>query len=344
MKPEELGPREPDPGETLKAALESYCSALLAMGNNGILACPPVGSELQQCLANLANGLSKNVTPNLILETEKQVEENLERWGARSADYLIAKANDAKELLLALANTAQSVGERDKRYTSQFSEFTSRLRTIADLESLGQVRASLVQEANKLKTYVDKMTEDGESLVKHLQTEVFDYETKLKAAEELVLRDELTGLSNRRNVEERIESRIAKGMPFCVVILDLDKFKQVNDKYGHLAGDSLLKQFATELRSSSRSIDTVGRWGGDEFILVMECDLAGAKVQLERSKKWTFGEYKIQFGGDTPELKLNVTASIGLAEWQAGESMQDVIEHADKDMYADKAQTRNQKR
>ena len=74
----------------------------------------------------------------------------MERWGGRSAEYLVAKANDAKELLLALAHTAQSVGERDKRYTSQFSEFTSRLRTIADLENLGQVRASLVQEANKL--------------------------------------------------------------------------------------------------------------------------------------------------------------------------------------------------
>ena len=129
------------------------------------------------------------------------------------------------------------------------------------------------------------MTEDGQSLVKQLQTEVSSYETKLKAAEELVMRDELTGLSNRRNVEERIESRIAKGMPFCVVILDLDKFKSVNDGHGHLAGDSLLKQFSKELRSSSRSVDTVGRWGGDEFILVLDCDFAGAKASTGAHEK-----------------------------------------------------------
>jgi diguanylate cyclase (GGDEF)-like protein len=344
MEPEKPAPGAPDPREMFSVALGSYRSALLAMGANGTKACPPVGAELQQCLAELEGGLAASVTPELIRETEKKVEEHLERWGGRSTDYLKEKTNDAKELLLALARTAQSVGERDKRYTSQFNEFTSRLQTIANLEDLTQVRSSLVQEASKLKTYVDRMNQDGQSLVKQLQTDVSSYETKLKAAEELVLRDELTGLSNRRNVEERIHSRIAKGEPFCVVILDLNKFKQVNDTHGHLAGDALLKQFAGELRSSSRSVDTVGRWGGDEFIMVLECDLAGATLQLDRTKRWTFGEYKIQLGEGAPEIKVDASASIGLAQWQPGESMKDVIEHADKDMYVNKGQTRNEKR
>lgn len=344
MEPEKPPADPADPQEMFSAALESYRLALLAVGANGTKACAPVGAELQQCLSELEGGLSGKVTPELIRETEKKVEEHLERWGGRSTDYLKEKANDAKELLLALARTAQSVGERDKRYTSQFNEFTSRLQTIANLEDLTQVRSSLVQEATKLKTYVDRMNQDGQSLVKQLQTDVSTYETKLKAAEEMVLRDELTGLSNRRNVEERIESRIAKGDPFCVAILDLDKFKQVNDTHGHLAGDSLLKQFAKELRSSSRSVDTVGRWGGDEFILVLECDLAGARLQLERTRRWTFGEYKIQIGDAAPEIKVNASASIGLAQWQPGESMKDVIEHADKDMYANKEQARKEKR
>jgi diguanylate cyclase (GGDEF)-like protein len=343
MEPEKPVPGPPDPGEMFSVALGSYRSALLAMGANGTKACPPVGAELQQCLEELEGGLAASLTPELIRETEKNVEEHLERWGVRSTDYLIEKTNDAKELLLALARTAQSVGERDKRYTSQFNEFTSRLQTIANLEDLTQVRSSLVQEASKLKTYVDRMNQDGQSLVKQLQTDVSSYETKLKAAEELVLRDELTGLSNRRNVEERIQSRIAKGEPFCVVILDLNKFKQVNDTHGHLAGDALLKQFAGELRSSSRSVDTVGRWGGDEFIMVLECDLAGATLQLDRTKRWTFGEYKIQLGEGAPEIKVDASAAIGLAQWQPGESMKDFIEHADKDMYVNKEQMRKEK-
>jgi len=166
----------------------------------------------------------------------------------------------------------------------------------------------------------------------------------LKVAEELVIRDELTGLSNRRNVEERIEARIAKGQPFCVAILDLDKFKQVNDTYGHLAGDSLLKQFAAELRTNSRGHDTVGRWGGDEFILVLDTDLADANLQLDRTKKWMFGEYKIQPGAGASEVKVCATASIGLAEWKSGESITDVIEHADNSMYTEKGLKHGKKR
>ena len=344
MEPQKLSSSEPDPRDVLSVALASYRSALRAMGTAGVRACPAVGSELQQSLTSIEKCLSSSVTPVLMEETEKKVEEHLERWGARGAEDLKAKANDVKELLLALARTAQSVGERDTRYANQFHAFTTRLNTIADLEDLTQVRASLVQGAGELKTYVDRMTQESQSLVKQLQTEVSTYETKLKAAEELGLRDELTGLSNRRNVEERIEWRIAKNQAFCVAILDLDEFKRVNDTSGHPAGDSLLKQFARELRSSSRSTDTVGRWGGDEFILVLDCNLPEAKLQMERAKKWLFGEYKIQLGPGTPEIKINVTASIGVAHWQTAERMKDVIEHADAAMYADKDQTRKKKR
>lgn len=333
-----------DPAEILAATLASYRAILLITGTSTVRACPSVGTELQKRLAELERTICGEVTPALLRETEQKVEDHLEEWGENSAAYLKTKANDVKELLLAVARTAQSIGERDNRYASQLSAFTLRLHNIGDLEDLTQIRASLVAGASELKICVDQMTQDSNTLVKQLKTEVLDYEVKLKAAEELVVRDKLTGLSNRRNVEERIELRIAKGQAFCVAILDLDKFKQVNDTYGHLAGDSLLKQFATELRTNSRGHDTVGRWGGDEFVIVLDCNLAGASEQLERTKKWMFGEYKIQTGGGTGEVKVSVTASIGLAQWGPGESMQDVLEHADNSMYTEKGLKKGSKR
>jgi GGDEF domain-containing protein len=193
--------------------------------------------------------------------TGKHVEEQLQQWGGRTAEYFKAKTNDVKELLLALAGTAESMGERDQRYTKEFSEFTTQLQTIANLDDLTQMRASLVQRATELKSCVDRMAQDSNKSVARLRAEVSTYETKLKTVEQLALRDALTSLSNRRSVEERIEWRITHEQMFCVVILDLDRFKQVNDTYGHLAGDSLLKQFSRELRSNTRPTDVVGRWG-----------------------------------------------------------------------------------
>jgi diguanylate cyclase (GGDEF)-like protein len=330
------GAVEPESNELLSATLDSYRSALRAIGSSGFRACPAVSSDLQQNLASLQNGLSGNVTPALVKETEKQVEDQLQQWGGRTSEHFKAKANEVKELLMVLARTAESVGERDQRYAGHFSQFTTRLQTIADLEDLTQVRASLVKGAGELKTYVDQMALDSHQSVAQLRAEVSTYETKLKAVEELALRDALTGLANRRNVEERLEWRIAHQQSFCLIVLDLNRFKQINDTHGHLAGDSLLKQFSHELRSNLRSSDIAGRWGGDEFIVVLDCDLKAAKSQIERMQKWVFGEYTIQLGDGKGELKVNVDASIGVAQWQPGETIQQVIEHADAAMYKEK--------
>jgi len=327
---------EPESNELQSAIVECYRAALRAIGNSGFRACPAVGTDLQQKLASLQNALSGSVTPELVRETERQVEDQLQQWGGRTSDYFKAKANEVKELLIVLARTAESVGERDQRYASHFSQFTTRLQAIADLEDLTQVRASLVKGASELKTYVDQMALDSHQSVAQLRAEVSTYETKLKAVEELALRDALTGLANRRNVEERLEWRIEHQQGFCLVLLDLNKFKQVNDTYGHLAGDDLLKQFSQELRSNLRGSDIAGRWGGDEFIVLLDCDLKGAKCQIERMQKWVFGEYTIQLGADKGELKVNVEASVGVAQWQPGETAQQVIDRADAAMYKDK--------
>jgi len=255
------GPREssPDPSELLPVAMASYRLALLAMGKSAVQGCATVSNDLQQNLAALEAGLSSKLTPAMLKQTETHVEEELKKWGGRTAEYFKAKANEVRELLIVLAKTAESVGERDHRYATRFTELTTQLRTIANLEDLGLVRTSLVQRATELKGYVDQMAQESKKSVALLQAEVSTYETKLKAVEELALRDALTGLANRRNVEERIQWRIQHQQEFSVVILDLNYFKEVNDTYGHSAGDSLLKQFAQELRGCIRSSDLVGR-------------------------------------------------------------------------------------
>jgi len=334
---------QPDPAELLVATLKSYRSALLAMGDSGARACPAVGSELQHNLTGLEGRLSMTPTPSLMQATEEQVEEHLQRWAGHTSDYFKAKTNEVKELLIVLARTAESLGERDQRYANHFGQFTSRLQAIADLEDLTNVRASLVQRATELKTYVDRMEEDSHQAIAQLRAEVSTYETKLRAAEELALRDALTGLANRRNVEERIAWRIVQQQMFCVVILDLNGFKLVNDQYGHLAGDILLKQFSQELRANMRATDVVGRWSGDEFIAVLDCDLASAKSQVERMRQWVFGEYTLQLNPNAGEAKVTVDAAVGVVQWKPEETIQAVIDRADTAMYKEKKLGRKEK-
>ncbi|MGA3165141.1 MAG: GGDEF domain-containing protein [Terriglobia bacterium] len=336
LDPNELNKyREAGPDELLALTLNSYRSALTAMGSCGVQACPALGHDLQQGLMGLVERLSNKVTPPVVKETEERIEEQLQQWGGRTAEYFHERAADVKEILLVLAHAAESVAERDQKYTSQFGEFTKRLRTMANLEDLPQIRSALMRGAKELKATVDNMEQDSHESVAALRTQVTTYQVKLEEAEQRASRDTMTGLDNRNAVETKTEHRIAENRPFCVVMLDLNGFKQVNDTHGHLAGDDLLKQFATELRSASRSTDAVGRWGGDEFVIVLDCNLGDARSHMERLRRWVVGEYSVQLGTDV--AKVNLDAAIGLVEWQPGETMKEVLGRADAAMYQQKA-------
>jgi diguanylate cyclase (GGDEF)-like protein len=148
----------------------------------------------------------------------------------------------------------------------------------------------------------------------------------------------LTGLGNRLYAEGQIEKRVASGTPFCVAVIDIDGFKKVNDCHGHLTGDEVLKQFGAELRSACRATDMIGRWGGDEFILLFDCGLEEAEAQMARLRKWICGNYDVH--GRAGAIKLRVEASMGLAAHAAGEEMKDLVARADAAMYEEKAASR----
>lgn len=260
-----------EPSPLVTALMQAYRSTIASVGENGARAIPAVASDLLTALARLQSGLEEVPSFSLVQETEKSVAEQLDVWGMRAAEYCKSKTGEVKELLIALARTAESMGQRDLRYSGQMLELTRQLEAIADLEDLGQVRASLVCKATELKGCVDQMAEENRRAITALKAEVSTYETRLREAETVASKDSLTGLFNRRSMEQRIELAITEQRPFCVVVLDLDGFKQVNDTHGHTVGDALLVQFSEEVRTNIRSTDIAGRWGGDEFV---GCSLA----------------------------------------------------------------------
>jgi diguanylate cyclase (GGDEF)-like protein len=335
------GHDEPETKALLPVTVAAYRSALVEMGNCGQDACPALGGELKQELGKLNEKLCREVSRETVEETESGVRAELQGWGRRTAMHYRQQTSEVKDILLVMACTAESVGERDQRCAQQITEVTTRLKGVANLEDLTEIRESIRQSASELKTSVDRMTAEGNAAIDKLKAEVTAYKTKLEEAEEIALRDALTGLGNRLAVEAQIEQALRAGAPFCVAIIDIDEFKRVNDKHGHLVGDELLKQFATELRSVCRSTDTIGRWGGDEFILILHCSIAEATAQIDRLRKWVCGSYTVQ--ASSIPVKLRVDASIGLAEWLAGETMKELVERADAEMYRDKAASRGNK-
>lgn len=327
---------------SLAAALAAYGSALAGMGNCSQEACPGLGDDLKLRLRRLEEHLCVTMSRDAIETTDKAVQEQLREWGRRTARHYREKAGEVRELLLTVAHTADSLGVRDQRCAGQMHAVTDRLRTIASLEDLTQIRASIEKSTEELKSSIRRMAEEGKAAVEQLREQVSAYEARLEAAEELASRDALTKVRSRVYVEGQIERHMAGPRPFCVAVVDINGFKRVNDELGHLVGDEALKQFAGELTSACRSTDMIGRWGGDEFLILLDCGLAEAGAQIERLRKWVCGSYTISSPSGQNKIELN--ASIGLAERAPGETMKQLLARADAAMYAQKGARRGGKK
>jgi diguanylate cyclase (GGDEF)-like protein len=141
---------------------------------------------------------------------------------------------------------------------------------------------------------------------------LLDFKNYLDSCEEAAFTDHLTGLANRRRFERQLEREVARtrryGHPFCLLMLDIDHFKRVNDTYGHDGGDEALRRLGHVLQTGTRGVDTAARIGGEEFAIILtETDFAHGLEVAERLRK-TIRETDIPEAG-------RVTVSIGLAEF-----------------------------
>jgi diguanylate cyclase (GGDEF)-like protein len=295
---------EQDSDQRLASIEAAYRSALIAMGRGAMCGHPATSCELQQGLNEVESRSLEKPGPDTILEAKGEVSWLLDHWGLQTAKHLRQMAEEVKSLLVAVAGTADAVGERDQRCTEKLKELTSRLERIAKLDDMRRMRQSILESAAELKRCVREIVEKGAQTNTAFKTQIKTYEDKLEESEQRIRRDGLTGLFNRNGMERILNHRIEDQLPFSLVMVDLDDFDRVNDQYGRLVGDELLKQFAEELKAASRTADILGRWGGDEFVLILEGHLGDAAALVERMKRLATGEYSITISNKKSKLLL----------------------------------------
>jgi len=160
---------------------------------------------------------------------------------------------------------------------------------------------------------------------------LLDFKTYLDTCEEAAFTDDLSGLANRRRFERSLEREIARtrryGHPFCLLMIDIDHFKMVNDTYGHEAGDETIRQLGKILQAGTRGIDLAARIGGEEFgVILTETSFSGA-IEVAERLRLSIKEQEIPLVGQ-------VTASFGVAEYPfCAENQRELLACADAALY-----------
>jgi len=282
---------------------------------------------------------------------------------------LLEHALRAQPYELAFAKTGQEALASIPAFRPQIIITDWMLPDLSGPELCRKIRS----ESNSGYTYVILLTSnvEKESIVEGLAAGADDYLTKPFHEKELVARvgtgrrimemhreiqeknelleaaartDFLTGLPNRRAVEEyavkQLGGAIRHAYPLWVILADLNKFKTVNDQYGHLAGDEVLKRFAAILKKNTRTSDICGRLGGDEFVLVVTHVPVGHITSLAERLGCTFTIEEFTFKGENVQM----TASFGVGGFEAPDrpEFQQLLARADAALYAAKKDGRVQ--
>ncbi|WP_434767261.1 diguanylate cyclase [Pseudomonas triticicola] len=177
--------------------------------------------------------------------------------------------------------------------------------------------------------------------VAHMEQEAMGFREHLEEQRQKALIDPLTGLPNRAAWSERLEHEIEQwqqhGNTLSLAMLDLDHFKRINDSYGHLAGDKVLKIVATVVRKRLRTSDFIARFGGEEFVLLMPDTSVGNGEKLANLLRTAIESCPFHFKGE----RVTITASIGITSFRVGDTVSQAIKRADDALYRAKSNNRN---
>jgi diguanylate cyclase len=243
------------------------------------------------------------------------------------------------------ADNSTAARELDSQLREHVDGLQSSMQGAADVDSLKHILE------NRLEGLLVTMDEHKQELAGRLQGlservasmehEALGYREHLEEQRQKALLDPLTGLPNRAAWSERVEREMLdwqeNGGHLAMAILDLDHFKRINDNYGHLAGDKVLKIVADQLRKRLRGRDFIARFGGEEFVLLLPQTTPAVAAQVAEVLRATVEACPFHFKGE----RVVITTSIGLGAFRSGERSDQVLKRADAALYRAKELGRN---
>lgn len=313
-------------------------------------------NQLREQLTELAGAGELNRiidgTAELVIEALEKSQRGFERF-LLTLDQQLAQINDFFSAQGRTKGTQKDASQQlNTMIHSQVDTISQTMNEATDLNSLkASVQSQLNTIASSMDHFIEAETQREQALEQQLQAmseqlEVMQNETitireKLRSETLRALTDALTRLPNRVAFDERIEQEHERYLryknPATLALLDIDLFKKVNDKHGHLVGDRVLQEVARQAKKMVRKTDFLARYGGEEFILIMpETTLESAAIVLEKIRA-AIAKISLRALGPIEP----VTVSVGLAAFQSGEGSEQLIERADQALYQAKDKGRN---
>lgn len=320
--------------QRFRTVLDCYLAALHGIDEHAVDVAPELTGDYRTSLRALHRQVSDSPGIEELTQSRTALIHALEEYRSKATACLAKKEEDLRAMLFSLAEAAETLGGFNDRHSGRLKTFTEQLQIVGRGIDLSQMRRELKERVAEFKIAQGEMSLDNSSLVTSMNKQLAEFQKRLERTERRAFKDPLTGLLNRGEGEARLVGQLEKGTPVSVILVDLDDFKQINDRYGHVAGDQVLKTFGHILAHNVRVSDSVCRWGGDEFLIILpgEEPIAVQRALILREQLSTRCKLLIL----NNIYDVGVSASLGVAQALPGEMVADLIARADMDLYRQK--------
>lgn len=314
----------------------SYLSALQGIEETAVPVSDHLVEHHRKVIRKLRLAVAEELPSDRLPEVRAQLNDELRHFSQEARQVLDTKDREIRRILQCLSEAAHVVAEQSHSNNSRLTQFTRNLDALKDLHDLPTIRERLNREVQELKNAVREIHANSGETVVALQSELATFQKRLAEIEQLAMTDELTRLPNRRAGEEAIRRLIADGRTFSILMYDIDRFKSINDRWGHAAGDAVLVGFSQRLQAAVRSGDIVFRWGGDEFVVILpHCEQQTAEDRAGHIEKHCRGPFLVRT--ESEEVSLHVSAAVGIGEYSAGDTAERLFQKADQQLYRKKS-------
>lgn len=288
----------------------------------------------------------------LVLDAQQKRQHDFERYLKQLNDRLAQFQGTLEAAHDVCLGSFESGKQLEVAIRTQVADLHGDVREATDLEAL---KANVEAKLDALLRDVDKARSSREhheeetatrlrSMVERIQLMEVEAQTFRKHLDEQRQRamlDSLTGLANRAGLQKRMDEEFDRwkryGGELLLAVLDVDHFKQINDRFGHLAGDKVLRLIAQQLSQRLRKTDFIGRFGGEEFVLLMPGTTVEQGAQVLDELRAGIQDCPFHFKAE----RVTITISLGFTQFNPGDSLDEVFDRADRAMYQAKEQGRN---
>ncbi len=249
-----------------------------------------------------------------------------------------------RKLLESILDSTAEMDARAARYGESLDNLAPRLCDDMSVDTIREVIGALMAGTESMRESNASMRAELEQKARTVE----ELRRELDSARQQALVDPLTGLCNRKGLDQAVADHLRElrsgddGGPLCVLLLDIDHFKRVNDTFGHLFGDKVIQGVANVLRQSLKGQDTAARYGGEEFAVVLPDTGLDDALKVAEFVRQRLARSRIRRRQNNGEMSQeSVTASLGVAEYRPGEPLESWLERADAALYLAKQQGRN---